>query len=185
MGIKNRDSLRMLVSLLPIMVAAVQLMGQKEAESVEKYRVVYEYTAPQVESDSNGGGVETVVPSVSPDSMGVYYFYDHGLLELVRLHKRINEAMVEGPGFRIQIYAGSRMETANETKTDFLQAFHNSNMEVYKDWNPPHFWVRVGDFLSRNDAMKQLPKVRTVFPDAFVVQDKIKLPKYKKPVPHD
>ncbi|MDI1335948.1 MAG: hypothetical protein PSU94_07155, partial [Lacunisphaera sp.] len=81
-------------------------------------------------------------------------------------------------------YSGSKMEIANETKTDFLGSFRDSGMEVYKDWNPPHFWVRVGDFISRNEAMRQLANVKAVFPDAFVVADKINLPKYKKAVSH-
>ncbi|HEX2899121.1 MAG TPA: SPOR domain-containing protein [Bacteroidia bacterium] len=164
---------------------AIPLMGQKETESVEKYRVVYEFTSPQYEIVGDGTTNAQAHTSVSPDSMGVYYYFDDALPRLIDLHKRGNESTTEGPGFRIQIYAGSKMETANEAKTDFLQTFRTANMEVYKDWNPPHFWVRVGDFLSRNEAMKQLSHVRQVFPDAFVVQDKIKLPKYKKLSPHD
>jgi hypothetical protein len=173
-----------------LMLLALLLLGstasaQKETESVEKYRVVYEFTAPEYEVVGDGGNSTPVRPNVPTDSLGVYYYFDDGLPHLLNLHKKGNESTSEGPGFRIQIYAGSKMETANEAKTDFLQTFRTANMDVYKDWNPPHFWVRVGDFLTRNEAMKQLSQVRTVFPDAFVVQDKIKLPKYKKQTHHD
>jgi hypothetical protein len=183
--IERMNALKGYLTFIVVALASTQVLAQKETESVEKYRVVYEYTAPQYEVIGDGGTTSTVRSNVPSDSMGVYYYFDTGLPHLLDLHKRGNEATSEGPGFRIQIYAGSKMETANEAKTDFLQTFRSANMEVYKDWNPPHFWVRVGDFLSRNEAMKQLSQVRTVFPDAFVVQDKIKLPKYKKQNHHD
>jgi hypothetical protein len=170
--------------LLLLLSSVTIAIGQKEAEAVDKFRVVYDYTAPVYE---NTGGDNVTLPTVarvSPDSMKVYYDYDGKLANLLALHKRVTLSMVEGKGFRIQIYAGSKMEIASETKTDFLNSFRNSGMEVYKDWNPPHFWVRVGDFISRNEAMRQLANVKTVFPDAFVVADKINLPKYKKAVSH-
>lgn len=171
--------------ILPTMLLwSVGLFGQKEAESVDKYRVVYDYKEPKFEDNGSDGSAIQVHPSISPDSMGVYYEYDDNLADLLDLHKRTNSSTVEGKGFRIQIYAGSKMEIANEAKADFLQTFRDSGMEVYKDWNPPHFWVRAGDFLSRNEAMRQLAHVKSVFPDAFVVADKINLPKYKKAISH-
>jgi hypothetical protein len=182
MEIKKNGGLIQYLLLLPALLLATAVMAQKETESVEKYRVVYEYKTPVIEGGNSEGTPTPLRPSISPDSMGIYYSYDDNLAQLIDLHRYENQNMVEAPGFRIQIYAGGKMETANEAKADFLQAFRSQNMDVYKDWNPPHFWVRVGDFLSRNEAMKQLPNVRAVFPDAFVVQDKIKVPKYK---PHD
>ena len=179
MNIERNTGWKGFFLLLTVLLTSTQATAQKETESVEKYRVVYDFTAPQYEIVGDGSSTTDVRPTVSSDSLGVYYYFDEGLPHLLDLHKRGNQSTSEGPGFRIQIYAGSNMETANEAKTDFLQTFRTANMEVYKDWNPPHFWVRVGDFLSRNEAMKQLSQVRTVFPDAFVVQDKIKLPKYK------
>lgn len=167
------------------MLLALQVLGQKERESIEQYRVKSTYKPPVIETGDSGTGTVLVKHSVSPDSIGVFYRQDMRLAHLVDLHKRTNASTVEGKGFRIQIYAGSKMEVANEAKTDFLQAFRESGMEVYKDWNPPHFWVRVGDFLTRNEAMRHLGQVKTVFPDAFVVADKINLPKYKKLTAHN
>lgn len=184
MEIRKMCQWNRLILMLPAILWAASLFAQKEPESIDKYRVAYEFKAPVVEASGDPSGTQTQ-HRVGSDSMGVYYYYDRDLAKLIELHRATNEKSVEGQGFRIQIYAGSRMETANEAKADFVQAFHNSNMEVYKDWNPPHFWVRVGDFLTRNEAMKQLPNVRQFFPDAFVVQDKIKLPKYKKSTHHD
>jgi hypothetical protein len=185
MELKRHGGLFQYLLMLPALLWAMSGWAQKESESIEKYRVVYEWQAPVIENSGSEGTPVPLRPSISRDSFGVFYFYDTELARLIDLHRYENQNLVEGPGFRIQIYAGGKMETANEAKADFLQSFRSQNMEVYKDWNPPHFWVRVGDFLSRNEALKQLPNVRMVFPDAFVVQDKIKLPKYKKPAPND
>lgn len=177
--------LKGLVWILAAMtLLANKAWAQKEPESVDKYRVVYTYKAPAVENDGVEGSAVAVRPRISPDSMGVFYDYDNSLGDLLEMHKRTNSSTVEGKGFRIQIYAGSKMEIANEAKADFLQTFRDSGMEVYKDWNAPHFWVRVGDFLSREEAMRQLSHIKTVFPDAFVVGDKINMPKYKKSMSH-
>ena len=169
-------------TLAIVLLLASAVFGQKETESVEKYRVVYPYQAPQF--DPAISGAQVLRPRVSPDSVGVYYVFDQRLTNLLDLHRRMNSSTLEGKGFRIQIYAGSKMEVANEAKADFVQTFRDGGMEVYKDWVAPHFWVRVGDFLSRNEAMRHLPNVKAVFPDAFVVSDKINLPKYKKTTGH-
>lgn len=185
MNISIKNSIWGIAVMLVASGWTMRLFAQKETESIEKYRIVYNYEAPEIAGGDEGGPAVPVRIAIPRDSMGVYYNYDQALSRLISLHRKINENSIDGPGFRIQIYAGSKMETANEAKSDFLQSFRTSNMDVYKDWNPPHFWVRVGDFLSRNEAMKQLPNVRQVFPDAFVVQDKIKMPKYKKQTSHD
>lgn len=183
MKINCFDLVRRLGATLSVMLLLVTAtFGQKESEPIEKYRVVYPYESPQFDQYSTG--TQILRPRVSPDSVGVYYDFDRRLSDLLDLHQRMNSSTVEGKGFRIQIYAGSKMEVANEAKADFVQTFRDGGMEVYKDWVAPHFWVRVGDFLSRNEAMRHLPNVKAVFPDAFVVSDKINLPKYKKTASH-
>jgi SPOR domain len=171
--------------ILAVFLVAGRLLGQVEPEAAEKYRVVYDYKVTEIETSKGDGVATSFRPRLISDSVGVFYEYDNRVSRLLQMHRSSNQRTIDGPGFRIQIYAGSKMENANEAKTSFLQAFRNTEMEVYKDWNPPHFWVRVGDFISRNDAMKHLPGVRQVFPDAFVVQDKIKMPKYQKPALND
>jgi hypothetical protein len=182
MKLQKLFHLKITSALLLLLLCAMVTFAQKETESVEKYRVVYSYQAPQIDNPSGGNndGAATNYQPIPSDSFGVAYHYDARLQKLIDLHRSHNANVPEGPGFRIQIYAGGKMETANETKTDFLQAFSQSEMGVYQSWQPPHFRVRVGDFLSRNEAMRALAKVRQVFPDAFVVNDKIKMPKFKK-----
>lgn len=167
--------------LFGLILMSVCTFAQNESESVEKYRAVYTYTSANPNLNSvEDSGPAVVHKSISPSEYGVYYDFDNRLLRLIELHKSNNSKKTEGPGFRIQIYAGSKMEIASGTKADFVQSFGHDNFAVYQNWQPPHFRVRVGDFLSRQEAMRELSTIRQVFPDAFVVADQIILPKFKK-----
>lgn len=171
------------LSLILAFGMAYQAQAQYETENVAKYRKVYGFDAPNVNmaSDTNNENVAEVL-MIPRDSFGVYYIYDPQLDRLVEMQKQFNFDKVDGPGFRIQIYAGSKLEHANESKSDFIEAFGSSDMEVYQKWQPPHFRVRVGDFLSKGQAMREMAMIRQVFSDAFIVSDKIHLPKYKNKV---
>lgn len=125
---------------------------------------------------------EEAVVMVSPDSFGVHYNVPDALWKMVLMHVNQNSESEAAPGYRIQIYAGSSLESANDAKADFLESF-DDDFPIYQMWNPPHFRVRVGDFLTRNEAMREVATLRQIFPDAFIVSDQVKLPKYKKRSP--
>jgi hypothetical protein len=182
MNIKRFDSARHFLLLLVAMMLAIPTQAQKEPESIDKYRVVYDYKAPAFEGGKDVIKEEVATRPKNPGEFGVFYQIDPVLGRMIELHRTINYNTTEGPGFRIQIYAGSKMEMANEAKADFLQSFSQDDIPVYQNWQPPHFRVRVGDYLSRQEAMRQIAHIRQIFPDAFVVTDKINLPKYKKPI---
>ena len=162
------------------LLVSVYGFAQNESESVDKYRAVYTFEQPTFNNTAEGTTAVVSYKPIAPSDYGVFYDYDTELGKLLELHKATNSNTTEGPGFRIQIYAGSKMELANGTKADFVQSFGHDEFSVYQNWQPPHFRVRVGDFLSRQEAMRNLANIRQVFPDAFVVMDQIKLPKYKK-----
>lgn len=176
--IENLKKAFLLVGALLISLFGV---AQKESESVDKYRAVYTYEQPSFTNTKDSNETTVITHrALSPSEYGVYYEFDNELKKMLDLHKATNSSTTEGPGFRIQIYAGSKMELANGTKADFVQTFGHDNYSVYQNWQPPHFRVRVGDFLSRQEAMRELSTIRQVFPDAFVVTDQINLPKFKK-----
>ncbi|MEM7035941.1 MAG: SPOR domain-containing protein [Bacteroidota bacterium] len=162
-------------------IAAAQ--SDYETENVAKYRKVYGFKLPDVVAANPGEETVGEVLMISPDSFGVNYTYDYVLDQMVDMHKKLNFDKDKGPGFRIQIYAGSKLEHANEAKSDFIESFSDFEIEVYQKWQPPHFRVRVGDFLSKGEAMREMAMIRQVFPDAFVVRDEIFLPKFKNRVP--
>lgn len=49
-------------------------------------------------------------------------------------------------------------------------------MGCYRVFQTPNFKVRVGDFRTKVEATKFLLELKQDFPEAFIVEDKIKLP---------
>ena len=103
---------------------------------------------------------------------------DPKLVELVRLHIRRNQQGGKIQGFRVEIFFSSDMnarQKAQSTKNEFLAAYPGIN--VYISYVSPDFKVRVGDFRTRNEAIKLMKEIQYQFPKAFVVPDLIELPK--------
>lgn len=90
---------------------------------------------------------------------------------------RINEKKLSMPGYRIQIYVGSKRDKANEIKSSFNNSF--PDIPAYIAYQQPNFKVRVGDFKSRIDALNILDQIKANYEVAFVVKDEIKLPVLK------
>lgn len=77
-------------------------------------------------------------------------------------------------GFRIQIFSSSgalSKTEAIEEKAKFMTTYPGTTSYLVSQM--PYFKVRVGDFRSRLDALKFYHEIRTTYPNAFVVPDKI------------
>jgi hypothetical protein len=171
---------QVLLALCLMVAAYPSVFAQaSEVEPVEKYRKSMDFTMPDPGKPADG---PVRIGPIDPGSgeVGVHYLLDDNVRKLLDVHRRRNEAAEEAPGFRIQIYAGSDQNIANSARADFLARFYGSDMEIHQTWDPPHFRVRVGDFRTRAEAMRELPNVRRIFPDGFVVSDVIKLRKTKR-----
>jgi SPOR domain len=169
------------LAVLTAFLPAMSLLAQgTEPESVDKYRNKVEFNMPETSTANASNSGVTVQPGVSTGVKGVHYQAEPGINKLLANHKRISASSVEMEGFRIQIYAGGDQNLANESRADFLGSFSKQDMPVYQTWQPPHFRVRVGDFRTRPEALRELSNVRKIFPDAFVVSDKIKLNKSRR-----
>lgn len=176
--------LHTLLTIVFLLTAGVQTaIAQGEKESVDQFRVKSDFRTPvlNMPSDSNPDSIEQADPvaMISPDSFGVRYQASAGVFQMIQLHREVNDEIENTKGYRIQIYAGSSLEVANDAKADFLMSFDDDECPVYQLWNPPHFRVRVGDFLSRSEAMAEVSSIREIFPDAFIVADEVKVPKFK------
>jgi len=81
-------------------------------------------------------------------------------------------------GFRIQIYRSSvrnARDESNKAKQEFLDKFQDINSYILFD-NPGWYMVRVGDYRSKTEAMKQYLIISKEFPDAYLVPDIINFP---------
>lgn len=103
---------------------------------------------------------------------------DPRLSELVRLHVRRNQQGGKMQGFRVEIFFSSELnarQKAQHIKSEFLSSYPDIN--VYINYVSPDFKVRVGDFRTKNEALKLMNEIQYRFPKAFVVPDLIELPR--------
>ncbi len=103
---------------------------------------------------------------------------DRRLEDLVRLHIRRNQQGGKMQGYRVEIFFSSDLnarQKAQQIKGEFLASYPDIN--VYITYVSPDFKVRVGDFRTRNEALKLMNEIQGRFSKAFVVPDLIEIPK--------
>jgi len=86
----------------------------------------------------------------------------------------INKRQKGIPGYRVQIFFGSKRKDALEVKADFLKKYPDIN--AYTKYDEPYFKVRVGDFRTQLKAQKLHKEISGNFPNAFIVNDLIAAP---------
>lgn len=94
---------------------------------------------------------------------------------LVARNIELNKSTNGIQGYRVQIFFGSERKNATDAKAKLLQLLPDE--EVYLIYQQPYFKVRVGDYRTRLEAEAVYRKLIGDFDKAFIVPDKINLPK--------
>ncbi len=84
-------------------------------------------------------------------------------------------------GFRVEIFFSAELnakEQALNKKVEFLSQY--PDYAVHIKYDAPNFRVRVGDFRTKNEALKLYKEIEKDYPVAFIVADKIEFPLLKK-----
>jgi hypothetical protein len=103
---------------------------------------------------------------------------DPRLENLLQRHITNNKKRDGMNGYRIQIFFGSGRTAridANETKAKFLSYFPDTKAHIL--YQSPFYKVRVGDFRTKNEALKFFRSVQHRFPNAYIITDIIEFPK--------
>jgi len=79
-------------------------------------------------------------------------------------------------GYTIQVYSGSSRDAANEAKAVVYKLFPESRPET--TYIQPNYKVKVGKFSSRMEAQKFYAKLKSDFPGAMVIPEKIVLARF-------
>lgn len=104
-----------------------------------------------------------------------------------RLDKMLNWHIEENTkkegidGYRVEIFFSSELnalEQSKSKKVEFLSKY--PEYEVHIKYDAPNFRVRIGDFRTKNEALKLHKKIERNYPMAFIVPDKIKFPLLKQ-----
>ncbi|MDZ4713966.1 MAG: SPOR domain-containing protein [Cytophagales bacterium] len=73
-------------------------------------------------------------------------------------------------GYTIQIYSGQNREEAMNAKKKMNA---DPGLNGILEYNQPKFRVRVGNYYSRLEAQRDLQQLKTIFPNAILVPEKI------------
>ena len=116
------------------------------------------------QNDGQSGQIEIIQP-----------VHVENLLKMQIANNRLQEGI---PGYRIQIFSDSGQtarQKAEDTRRDFMRIF--PDIEAYRGYNTPNFKVFVGDFRTKNEALRELKKIVKIYPRAFIISDFIQIEK--------
>ncbi len=105
---------------------------------------------------------------------------DPRVSKMLKWHIEDNKKRDGMEGYRIEIFSSSALnglEQALNKKVEFLKLYPENNVHV--KFNAPVFKVRIGDFRTKNDALKLYKKIEKDYPGAFIVPDIIDFPALK------
>lgn len=83
----------------------------------------------------------------------------------------------EASGFRVQLIATKNIEAATLTEQEARDIFDTMKHTIYLVFEAPLYKVRVGDFLTRNDAEEIKDTAKDYgYHEAFIVPSKVNVP---------
>lgn len=163
--------LRCLLVLLPVvgMAQSAENPGTEPIE-VSGYRQKVVFTDPLVGGNSTspaaGARYDTVVRK--PE---VRFDIPAPVADMQKRFIERNASLTEVPGFRVQVYAGSR-DQAYRLDAELRSTYPQQRVTTFYD--KVIFKVRLGDFTSRSDAEVFVRQLRQTYPAAFLVPDQVK-----------
>jgi len=128
-------------------------------------------------------GVNVFEQLAKPDSTtgAAVNFHQDQRIDQLFLDRQMIRAGVETQGWRVQVFSSNVQQTARAEAFRIKALVENSFPEigVYESFTAPFWRVRVGDFLSREEAEQKRTELRRAFPaiqrEMVVVRDMIYL----------
>lgn len=78
-------------------------------------------------------------------------------------------------GYRIQLFFDDNKGKVDEARSKFLSL--HPKVDTYLNYNSPNYFLKVGDFRTQMEAEKVKATIDAQFPTAFIVKEKINLPR--------
>lgn len=114
------------------------------------------------------------IKAQSGDDKKVVIHQSPAIGKLVVKHIEINKNFNKSDGYRVQIFSisgANSSDRANLMKAEFISKYPDA--EVHIVYKAPSYKVRLGDFRQKLDAEKYMKSIKSDYPFAFVVVDKI------------
>ena len=81
------------------------------------------------------------------------------------------------PGYRIRVYYDSQ-QSSRGVSDAIAKTISNDypDVRVYRTFESPNFKVTVGDFRTKDEALKIFTELKATYPGAFLIRDNINFP---------
>lgn len=162
----------MLICLFPFLMSCAKrgvATKSKTAtfkEDISQYRPAFELNeeeTPEEEAPSEVRG-----PAATPVNDVTYRL--NNLLDSMQV-RNSEQKIIQG--YTVQVYSGNSREAANEAKSLVYKLFPESRPET--TYVQPNYKVKVGKYLNRVEAQKLFAKLKSDFPGALVIPEKVSL----------
>ena len=92
---------------------------------------------------------------------------DNKLVNLMELKKAVNKEDFTTGQFTVQIFNGTYEEGDRLMKEIILE---DKFKDVYFSFETPYYKIRIGKYISKIEAIKELEKIKKTFPAAFILK---------------
>ena len=92
---------------------------------------------------------------------------DPRLTELMKLKKEVNQETFTSGQFTIQVYNGNY-----ESGVELMEKLNSNNkfQDVLFSFETPYYKIRIGKYVSKIEAIKELKLIKKTFPSAFILK---------------
>ena len=92
---------------------------------------------------------------------------DHKLTKLMELKKEVNSVDFTSGQYTVQVFNG-QYEKGVELVEELMS--NEKFKDVYFSFETPYYKIRIGKFVSKIEAIKELQKIKKTFPSAFILK---------------
>lgn len=141
------------------------------SDSIERYLPTYQYQKPIFKGKHEVYEVVRNIENTNlPDSaLNFNYAITANLNKILDYKPDEPTIKLEKPGFRVQVYAGKDRDEAQRIRGMCLNMKFDD--QAYLHYDRPNYRVKVGDFLTREDARELYRQLKKRFPEAIIVPD--------------
>lgn len=156
---------RILLILSFLVLSATALWAQEEPEQP----VVQEVTAP-VDSTLLGQNALSVIGS------GIEIIQSDAVKQSLANHVRSN-ASKSLSGYRIRVFSDNGPQARGRSAAIAESLREELEVAVYYTFESPNYRVSVGDFRSKEEALKVYYQIKESYPTAYIIKEIINFPK--------
>jgi hypothetical protein len=132
---------------------------------------------PQTDSSSNKKENNSITPYFNSPPGKIEVFKDKRIDALSEYcaTPAPGNSTVTMKGYRVQAFFDNDGTLVKQKRAEYIAQYNEH--PTYIDYQKPNFRLRIGDFRTKLQAEQCREKIKTLFPDAIIVEDDIELPK--------